>query len=42
MKKKKRAEGYIKPVKCKLSTIPSTKRAQVKHRRVLKSLGGVR
>lgn len=42
MKKKKKTEGYIKPVKCKLSTIPSTRRAQVKHRRVLKSLGGVR
>lgn len=27
---------------CKLSKISSTSRAQTKHRRVLKSLGGVR
>lgn len=32
----------IRTTPCKLSKIPSTKGAQTRHRRVLKSLGGVR
>ena len=38
----KKKEGKIRTTPCKLSKISGTKGAQTRHRKVLKSLGGVR